>query len=378
MAFTWDVFVMAAGFGFIYGFLLQKADFCFVASIRDWISVRDNRILIGVIVLIATALLGWGFALTFGAADISRIWTVPFGGANLLGGLLFGIGMTIAGGCGSGTLYRCGMGYAQFWIVLLCAIIGNLLFAFIYDPWARDYVLEPITVAENGYTLFSLPLPYWLLPVLIVAAIIALAVRRFGWQGFVNGVKGTFTDWQGNPFKQSHWDVRFVALLMGIAATAQFILMSNVSITGPETRIGGLLLATLFGDDAVYNNTYLNGLFAQFPKLGLGPEEILIIFLIIGSFVSALASGSFKIRIPRTSRLPYAIGGGLLMGISSRIAPGCNIANVISGVGGLSISSVLVIIGMMIGIYLVVAFVFKMPMLLFQRMDDDGGFGQGM
>jgi uncharacterized membrane protein YedE/YeeE len=375
MAFTWDVFLLAALFGFIYGFLLQKADFCFVASIRDWISVRDTRILYGVIVLIVTALLGWGFALTFGAADVSRIWTVPFGGANLLGGILFGIGMTIAGGCGSGTLYRCGMGYAQFWIVLLCAIVGNLVFAFIYDPWARDYVLGPITVSESGYTLFSLPLPYWLLPLLIAVTIGALAIRRFGWQGMVNGVKEMFTDWQGNPFRQSHWDVRFVALLFGIIATIQFIFMSNVSITGPETRVGGLLLAALLGDDAVYNNTYLNGLFAQFPALGLGPEEILIVSLIFGAFVSALLGGNFKIRIPRASRLPYAIGGGLLMGVSSRIAPGCNIANVIAGVGGLSISSLVVIIGMMIGIYIVVAYVFKMPMLLFHRESDDGGMG---
>jgi len=69
----------------------------------------------------------------------------------------------------------------------------------------------------------------------------------------------------------------------------------------------------------------------------------------------------------RSSRLPYAIGGGLIMGIASRIAPGCNIANVITGIGGLSISSFLVVIGMMIGIFIVVAYVFRMPLLLFQR-----------
>lgn len=367
MAFTWDVFVLAAIFGLIYGFLLQKADFCFVASIRDWISVRDTRILNGVLVLIATALIGWGIALTTGAAEVSQIWTVPFGGANLLGGILFGIGMTIAGGCGSGTLYRCGMGYIQFWVVLLFAIIGNLLFAFIYDPWARDYVLEPITISESGYTLFDMKLPFMVLPVLIVAIMVGISIWRFGLQGFLRGVKETFTDWQGNPFKQSHWDIRFVALLMGVVAVIQFIFMSNVSITGPETRVGGVILAAAFGDDVIYNNTYLNGLFAAFPRIGLGPEEILILFLIIGSFLAALFSGSFKIRFPRASRMPYAIGGGLLMGIASRIAPGCNIANVITGVGGLSISSFVVIIGMMIGIFIVVAYVFKMPLLLFNR-----------
>lgn len=368
MAYTLDVFILAAVFGFLYGFLLQKADFCFVASIRDWISVRDNRILNGVLVLIATALLGWALVLTLGVKQVSDVWTVPLGGANLLGGILFGIGMTIAGGCGSGTLYRCGMGYVQFWIVLLFAIAGNLLFAFMYDPWARE-ALQPLTLVENGYSLYSLPIPYWVIPVVLVAGMLLIAVYRHGASEFWDGVKTALTDWENNPFKQSHWDIRLVAFLIGVVATVQFALMSNVGITGPETRIGAVALAQLLGDDVVFNNTYLNALFADFPRVGLGPEETLVIFLIIGSLAASLLSGSFKIRLPRASRLPYAIGGGLLMGVSSRIAPGCNIANVITGVGGLSLSSVLVIIGMMIGIFIVVAYVFKMPLMLFQRYD---------
>ncbi|MNH95684.1 putative inner membrane protein [compost metagenome] len=368
MAFTWEFFLMAAFFGFLYGFLLQKADFCFVASIRDWISVKDNRILYGVLVLIATSLLGWGLALTLGAKTVSDIWTVPLGGANLLGGFLFGIGMTIAGGCGSGTLYRCGMGYVQFWIVLFFAIVGNLLFAFIYDPWARD-ALQPLTWVDEGYTLFQLNLPYWVIPLLIVAIMISISIYRFGISGFWGGVKTSLTDWERNPLKQGHWDIRLIAFLIGLIATIQFIVLSNVGITGPETKIGAVILAQLFGDDLVFNNTYLNALFAEFPRIGLGPEETLIIFLIIGSFAAAWLSGSFKLRIPRVSRLPYAIGGGLLMGVASRIAPGCNIANLITGIGGLSLSSVLVVIGMIAGVVVVVAFIFKMPLMLFQRDD---------
>jgi uncharacterized membrane protein YedE/YeeE len=367
MAFTWDVFLMAAGFGLLYGFLLQKADFCFVASIRDWISVRDRRILNGVLVLIGVALLGWGITLTLGLADLSDVWTVPIGGANLLGGIIFGIGMTLAGGCGSGTLYRCGMGYVQFWLVLLCAIIGNLLFAWIYDPWARDYMLEPITVTEQGFTLFSLPLPYLLIPSVIVFGTLAVLVFRKGAASLWLDIKSIFTDWERNPFRQSHWDIRFVAICIGVIATVQFVLMSNVSITGPETRMGAVILSWIFGEEIIYNNTYLNGLFADFPNIGFGPEEALIFFLILGSFLAAWFSGSFKWRIPRKSRLPYAIIGGLIMGIGSRIAPGCNIANVITGVGGLSIHSVITIAGMMIGIFIVVAYVFKMPLMLFNR-----------
>lgn len=371
MAFTWDIFLLAVSFGFMYGFLLQKADFCFVASIRDWISVRDTRILNGVLVLIVTSLVGWYIVLSTGAADISQIWTVPIGGANLLGGILFGIGMTLAGGCGSGTLYRCGMGYVQFWIVLLFAIIGNLIFAAIYDPWARDYVVQPLTINEQGFTLYNWSIPTFVMPAVLILIIVGGALYRYGWSGIKEAVREAVTDWQGNPLRQRHWDIRVVAVLLASIATIQFAVMSNVSITGPETRIGAVAIALLFGDDVIFNNTYLNALFSDFPKIGLGPEESLIFALILGSFTAAFLSGSFRWRLPRLSRLPNAIIGGLLMGIASRMAPGCNIANLITGVGGLSVSSFIVIIGMIIGIFIVVAFIFKMPLLLFQRQVEE-------
>lgn len=370
MSFTIEFFIIAAIFGFLYGFLLQKADFCFVASIRDWMIVKDTRILHGVLVLIAVALIGWGIVLASGVKVIADVWTVPIGGINLIGGILFGIGMTIAGGCGSGTLYRCGMGYIQFWVVLFFAMVGNLLFAFAYDPWARDYFIEPLTVSDSGYTLYSLPISPLLIPIIIVSIMILIALKKYGVKSFFDGFKETFTSWSKNPFKQSHWDIRLVSLLIGIIATIQFAVLSNVGITGPQTRVAAVGLASIFGDNVVFNNVYLNGLFADFPEIGIGPEETLIIFLVIGSFTAALMSNSFKIRFPKKSRLPHAIIGGLLMGIASRIAPGCNIANVITGVGGLSVSSFIVIIGMIIGIYIVLKWIFKMPLLLFYRETD--------
>lgn len=365
-----DRFILAAIFGFLYGFLIQKADFCFVASVRDYISVRDTRIGKGVLVLVATALLGWGFSLTFGFANIGEVWSVPLSGMNLIGGVLFGIGMTIAGSCASGALYRAGMGYIQFWIVIVSMLAGNILFAMVYDPWGAA-IQQPLQVTEGGFSLFQLNLPYLLLPLVIVGLMLFITIRQFGVNGFVQGVKDSLQDFKGNPFTKSHWDIRLVAFLLGVVATLQFVLLSTISITGPETRIAGTFLSFVFGEEFVYNNTYLNQMFADFPTIGLGPEETLIIFLIVGAFVSALLSKSFKIRYPKARRLPFAIGGGLLMGVSSRLAPGCNIANVIPGLGGLSISSIIVVIGMALGVFIATAYIFKMPLMLFQKMDLD-------
>ncbi|TFB24057.1 YeeE/YedE family protein [Filobacillus milosensis] len=364
-----DMFIAAAIFGFLYGFLLQKADFCFVASVRDFVSVRDSRLGKGVLILIATAMMGWGISLTFGWSTIGEVWSVPIGFTNLVGGLLFGIGMTIAGSCASGALYRAGMGYVQFWIVIISMMIGNILFALVYDPWTANYVQQPLQLAESGFSLFQLNLPFLLLPILIVGVMILITIRQFGVKGFFNGFKEAAMDLKGNPLKRSHWDIRLVAFLLGVIATVQFIIMSSISITGPETRMVGVALSFIFGEEFIYNNTYLNQMFASFPSIGIGPEETLIIFIVLGAFVASLLSGSFRLRLPKKKRLPYAIGGGLLMGISSRLAPGCNIANVVSGVGGLSISSIIVVIGMAVGVFIATAYIFKMPLLLFQKMD---------
>ncbi|WP_202080834.1 YeeE/YedE family protein [Caldalkalibacillus salinus] len=370
LLFTLEALMIACIFGFIYGFLLQKADFCFVASFRDWVSVRDTRVGKGMLVLMATAVLGWGIALTFGMgqASVAHIWSLDIGLTNLLGGFLFGIGMTIAGSCASGALYRAGMGYIQFWIVILAMLVGNVLFAYVYDPYAIDYVLEPLTWTD-GITLYDvLPIPYLLLSALIVSLILVPTLLRFGWHGFWHGVKNTFQDFKdGNMLTKSHWDIRFVGFVMGVAATAQFVLLSSISITGPETRIAGTILSFIIGEEHILNNLYFSTLFAQHPTVGLGPEEFLVIFVIVGAFVSALLSKSFKIRVPRLNRLPYPIIGGLLMGIASRIAPGCNIANVVAGVGGLSVHSFIAMLGMACGIFVVTAYVFKMPIMLFQK-----------
>jgi len=66
---------------------------------------------------------------------------------------------------------------------------------------------------------------------------------------------------------------------------------------------------------------------------------VMIASLIVGSFVAAYASGDFRIRKPKLNRVPnYAIGG-LLMGVGSRLAAGCNIANLFSGIALLSVHS---------------------------------------
>lgn len=108
-------------FGLAFGFVLQRAGFCFTASFRDLFTSGDGRLARGVVIAIAVAMLGFAI---LGATGLRKPLVLPVGWHTLAGGYLFGVGMVIAGGCASGTLFRIGEGSVQFVFALLGGILG--------------------------------------------------------------------------------------------------------------------------------------------------------------------------------------------------------------------------------------------------------------
>ncbi|OYR84179.1 hypothetical protein DJ84_06125, partial [Halorubrum ezzemoulense] len=141
--------------GLAFGILLQKARFCFVSAFRDFVAFKDTRVLKGLLAGIAVMTVFWSLQATFGY--FRGFWTPAWGLGSLIGGFVFGLGMTLAGGCASGTLYRAGQGYLQFWLVLLFMFVGYVLFAFAF-PVAETYYFQTLNPFE-GQTLY-LALPF--------------------------------------------------------------------------------------------------------------------------------------------------------------------------------------------------------------------------
>jgi len=129
-------------FGLVFGFILQRSGFCFTASFRDTISSGDGRLARGVIVAIGVAMLGFSILLVTGIRDP---FLLPVGWHTLVGGFMFGLGMVIAGGCATGTLFRIGEGSVQ----LLFALPGGMLGA----------ALTGVLLKKVGFTAGS---SYWL------------------------------------------------------------------------------------------------------------------------------------------------------------------------------------------------------------------------
>jgi len=109
-------FGIFAALGVGFGAALQRSRFCFNSAFRDLLQFRSGRTMKGVIVGMAVATVGFGLHMytlmpnPFLGPVAPEAHAVPVSAALVVGGVLFGIGMVLAGGCTSGSLYRMGEG----------------------------------------------------------------------------------------------------------------------------------------------------------------------------------------------------------------------------------------------------------------------------
>jgi uncharacterized membrane protein YedE/YeeE len=145
-AFVSDAVAMFWLFGSCFGFILQKARFCFTASLRDPCITGSTSLTKAVLIAFAIASIGmtaikYGYFAN-GLAIPGQSYVMPISLATAVGGVIFGIGMVIAGGCASGTLMRVGEG---FWMQLLALgffVIGSLWGAHDMGWWTVNFIAE--------------------------------------------------------------------------------------------------------------------------------------------------------------------------------------------------------------------------------------------
>ena len=116
--------------GIAFGFVVQRSRFCFVAGFRDLFLAHQGRMMRGILAGLAVAAIGFAMVMATvvpnPASGVlpSDAHILPLGLATVLGGLMFGVGMVLAGGCDSGSLYRMGEGYLGSWVAIGGGMIG--------------------------------------------------------------------------------------------------------------------------------------------------------------------------------------------------------------------------------------------------------------
>lgn len=121
---------MLCGIGF--GLLIERAQICFTSAFRDlWITGRTHMAK-AIILGMAVSAIGIFSYVQLGVAP-KILWAGP---NAVIGGLLFGFGIVLAGGCETGWMYRAVEGQIHYWWVGLGNIIGATILAYYWDDFA--------------------------------------------------------------------------------------------------------------------------------------------------------------------------------------------------------------------------------------------------
>ncbi len=126
------VLPIAIIFGVGFGFVISRAQICFTSAFRDLFITGRGYMARAVIIGMMVSTIGVFSYILLGYAP-KIMWAAP---NAIIGGLLFGFGIVIAGGCECGWMYRAVEGQVHYWIVGLGNVIGSSILALTWDYYA--------------------------------------------------------------------------------------------------------------------------------------------------------------------------------------------------------------------------------------------------
>ncbi|HEY2413467.1 MAG TPA: YeeE/YedE family protein, partial [Pirellulaceae bacterium] len=303
--------LILGGFGLGVAFL--KAEFSYTAAWRRFLTRGEAGGLLGGLIAIAICAL----AVVPVAALTSKYGgaIAPLGPSLVIGAFVFGIGMQLANGCGSGTLYTVGGGSGRMLIALLCFVVGSVFGSLSLPAFLALGGVDPVLASDYFGAWGGLAVT---LASLVVAAAIIIAVARARGANYMpsrNYLIGGFTIGLlciavfvagGHP-----WSVTFGYTVWGAkAATALGFDLSHAAFwqwPGPKRALS----------DSVLSDT------SSLTDFGM----------LFGAMAAAAASKPFAATAwPPVKSILAAGVGGLLMGWGARLGFGCNIGAFVGGV----------------------------------------------
>jgi len=344
--------------GLAAGFIMHRADFCVAGMFRDLFLFRRTVMLRALLLLIISSMVMFESARRLG---ILAPYPFPILGApsltNIAGGLIFGIGMVLAGGCVVGTLYKMGSGSMISTTAFAGLIFGSALYAEIHPWWAAlgkkgSFLHGFVTLPQVFHTD-----PLWiLLPMIILSG---LFFYRWARQ----------KSWNLHSVAEEYMQPWRAALYLALLGTLSYIFIGMpFGITTAYAKMAAFLELLLMPEH-VAGLAFFNGVPLDYSAPishvrltgGAGPvldaiahiQFPIIIGIVLGALFSALLVHEFNIyyRVPARQYIS-AFAGGIILALGSRMTPGCNIWHLFGGIPILALQSILFLLGMVPGAWL--------------------------
>ncbi len=319
--------------GFGLGVSLYHAAFCFTGSWRNYIiekkgnGIRSQLFAIALAILLILPFLD--SESLFGSKIIGTFG--PIGISVVIGSFLFGIGMQLGGGCGSGTLYTLGGGNSRMLITLIFFILGSLL-GTLHLPWWLSLPSLGIISLSTYMSTIQTIIVQWIMLGFIAFITIYYEKRR---NKEISKIYSKPDKSFISVFLQGSWPLLWGGIALALLNMANLFVAGHPWSVTFAFGLWGAKIATLLG----FNVSLWEFWTWTYPSKALQQSilndsvSLTNIGLIIGAFIASSLAGkiSSKINISLRSLLA-AIIGGILMGYGARLAFGCSIGAFFSGI----------------------------------------------
>ncbi len=365
--FLWSTFVVAL----IMGAVVNKTNFCTMGAVSDWVNMGDTGRMRAWVLAIAVAVLGVMGLEAAGMVNVTSTFP-PYRQSNfpwlenVLGGLMFGIGMVLGSGCGNKTLIRIGGGNIKSILVLLViAVIAyfmvnpfpgsdKTLYSTLFYPWTNPTAVTLSTNQDLGAMIFgadNAATGRLVMGALVGGVLLIWAFKSVEFRGSFDNILG--------------------GLVVGVAVLAAWYITSNVMVSAD----GETLTLQKYAQEwdlyapadvvkpastmalAPQSFTFINPMGQTLGYAASGFDPSLLTFgimalagVIAGSLLWSLISKSFRIEWFASGRdFVNHLIGAILMGFGGVLSMGCTIGQAVTGFSTLALGSILTFIFIVLG-----------------------------
>lgn len=337
----------------ILGFVAARTNFCTMGAISDVVNMEHWGRMRMWLLAIAVAIAGSSTLSYLNLIDLSKsVYQRPILPwlSILLGGTLFGVGMTFAGGCANKNLLRVGGGSLRSLVVLvflgisaymtLKGLFGQVRSSYL-DPVVIDFSrfgMETQGLPEALSKLFGLPIESAALAVpglmVITMLIFIFKDKRF----------------------RSNFEQIFGAVILGVLVTSAWYLSGHLGFAENQET----LEMTYFGTNSrtIESLSFVAPTAYSLELLMLWTDKSMritfgiatIIGVVLGSLIYSISSQKFRWEgFSSVEDLGSQLSGAILMGFGGVLAMGCTVGQGMSGVSTLAIGSFIALAGIIGG-----------------------------
>ena len=368
--FLWSTFVIAV----ILGAVVNKTNFCTMGAVSDLVNMGDAGRLRAWILAATVALIGVMILESLGRVDLSSTLP-PYRGSEfqwgryILGGFLFGVGMTFGSGCGNKTLIRIGGGNIKsIFVFAMIAIVAYYMvdpykelpatwYQLYFAPWlgaasiSLDTPQDLGSITGNWFNVSAMTMR------LVIGGLIALIALRY-----------IFRDAE---FRKSKDNV-MSGIVIGLIVMLAWYFTSTTSVA---TDDGNVSLTQFYGEwdmnmDSeagkpkngstnlqAQSFTFISPIGQIYGYVGSSLSSAFLTFgvvsvlgVIFGSLLWSLITRSFRLEWFNSFKDFYMhILGGVLMGFGGVLGLGCTVGQGITGVSTLALGSFMVFASIVFG-----------------------------